>query len=554
MRGRSGKVNLGRPGVGRQNKRRVLECVLTGAAAVVLRLMFLAPYPSGWDDVDFALALDRYDLSGMQPHFPGYPVYILAGHLFHGWTGDPFMALSLLSAVTGGLTVVPLWLLFRSWGSVGAARLTVWLYMIAPLPWIAGVQPTSDAMGSMLSAWFAYFVWLSAARKGQGTGSGELADDERRRFAAFTAAGAILGLLLGVRISYVPLAVLWIWTVIRMLQDRNIFPGNKFKGVAYSAGAAAAVCTAWFTALVISEGGLAPFLQLAFSFTEGHFSDWGGTYHGDSSAAARAELFLFRQIGAAGLGTLWYGADGLRWLPTLMSGLGIAGAAVGIFARLRRTRIPCTRIQFLLVWIVPYMLWAFFAQNIEKPRHILPLLPPLLYTLVWGLDRIVSYAAAWGNILRRRIFTQSIMFAAIGFVWLSGTLFVSYPLLLEAHTRLSPMMQLANAVKRDIPAQQSLIFTWEEKRVISYVSPEHTIIRLRHWEDLRKEVLQYGQQPMRIYATNALVNGLDRPAQNLFREQMVFQGSSWVYPTYHTIVLYEGKESLLDALREGKEE
>src|SRR6476659_1907211 len=40
-------------------------------------------FASTWDQVDFALALDRYDLMAMQPHFPGYPYFILGGYLIH---------------------------------------------------------------------------------------------------------------------------------------------------------------------------------------------------------------------------------------------------------------------------------------------------------------------------------------------------------------------------------------------------------------------------------------------------------------------------------------
>ncbi|TXK86803.1 nucleoporin-interacting protein, partial [Parageobacillus sp. SY1] len=38
-----------------------------------VEIYYASPYAATWDQVDFALALDRYDLLAMQPHFPGYP-------------------------------------------------------------------------------------------------------------------------------------------------------------------------------------------------------------------------------------------------------------------------------------------------------------------------------------------------------------------------------------------------------------------------------------------------------------------------------------------------
>lgn len=529
------------------------ECILTAITALLLRLAVLAPYPAGWDDVDFVLALGRYDLSAMQPHFPGYPVYIVAAHFFGIWTDDPFQALALLSAFTGGLSVIPLWLLFRSWGNLGIARLTVWLYILAPLPWISGVQPTSDAMGAFLAAWLAAFSWAAVNGGGSGKNRGQRAPSFRIRSTALVAAGAALGLLLGVRISYASLSVLWIGAVVSVLRDGSVPWARRLTAAAVSAAAAAAVCIGWLSALVLSEGGLLPFIRLAVAFTEGHFTDWGGAYHSDSSMIARAGYFIFRQMGAAGLGTVWYGATDMRWLPTLLTGIGVLGAAAGAWKLLQRGSgsLPL-QAKFLLLWIVPYLLWAFFAQNVEKPRHILPLLPPLLYVLVWGWERIVRqigrFPRGGSPEYRKRLFLT------LGMVWTAGTIAVSLPLLMEAHQQVSPMMRLAEYVKRDIPADSSLIFTWEEKRVITYESPQHTVIRLRHWEDLRKEILQYGQQPMTIYATNAVLNGLDRPAGHLFQQVNVFQGSPWIYPTYHTIILYKGSPALVDVVREGKGE
>lgn len=562
----------------------IWEGLAISVAAVILRIWFLAPYPTGWDDVDFALGLQQYDLSRMQPHFPGYPIYILTAHLFYAWLHDPFLALSALSATAGGMTVIPLWLLFRRMGSPRVARLAAWLYTIAPLPLVSSIQPMSDSFGAFLTAWLAYFAWKAGEVNEENIGvsggygsqpggqpsqpngdlNGQLNRGQQSTSSRYLIlSGVVLGLLLGVRVSYLALSALWVWAGLRVFRSPTVLPRRKLRAVVTSAAVVTGICLAWTAAMVVSEGGLDSFLVLAVSFTEGHFNDWGGTYHADSSLWERVGLFLFRQIGAAGLGTVWTDAAGWRWIPTvflLIAGIGLwlkgfipeitGGTSVQNGNVVVGNRwVISKQSVFLTVWLVPYLIWAFFAQNIEKPRHILPILPPLLFLLVNGVEQVVrTVAGRRGSPLGKRIF------GFLSLIWLLGTAGVSYPLMKEAHSKQSPMMQLADYVKENIVPHDSLIFTWEEQRVLNYVTPSYTVIRLRKWEDFQTEVLQYDKLPMKVFATNALIDGFHRPVNGLFQQMITFQGSPWLYPTYHTVVLYQGTSSLYGQLQKGKGE
>jgi 4-amino-4-deoxy-L-arabinose transferase-like glycosyltransferase len=519
-------------------KRQNAELLALALVSIGIRLIYMSPYPGGWDDIDFALALDRFDLSAMQPHFPGYPVYILVAHLFYYAAGEPFSALSMLSAVAGGLTVVPLWMLFTRLGSMSAGRLAAILYAVGPLPIVTGIQPTSDALGTLLAALLALLIWRSMQQE-------PAAGMNRRR--SFILAGLVLGLLLGVRVSYVPLAVLWAGAAAAILYDRGIPRRQALRNVLLSAAAAALVCAAWAGALAVSEGGFAPLMKLAFSFTEGHFTDWGGAYSADSSFFDRARYFLLRQIGAAGMGTLWPGYFGWRWLPSLFAAFGAIGLIYALLARiLRKAQVSLTRRAiFLILWIVPYLLWAFFAQNVDKPRHILPLIPPLLWLLATGLEHFCSYVS---QVLRRPL-SRKALYVCLSLLWLAGTAAVTYPLAREAHDVKPPVLRLAEYVKASVPKEDSIMFTWEEQRVISYISPEHQVKRLRHWNDMRTELMQYPEPPRHIFATNAFIQGIDRSVGSWFNEIAAFEGSPWLYPTYHRVVLYEQKPGFIEGLR-----
>ena len=52
-----------------------------------------------WDSVNFAFALDDFDVMRHRPHPPGYPIYIAAGKLAHLAIADHAAALTLVSSL-----------------------------------------------------------------------------------------------------------------------------------------------------------------------------------------------------------------------------------------------------------------------------------------------------------------------------------------------------------------------------------------------------------------------------------------------------------------------
>ena len=52
-----------------------------------------------WDAVQFALALNEYDVVKHQPHPPGYILYVALGRLVNHWLADPTAAYVVLAVV-----------------------------------------------------------------------------------------------------------------------------------------------------------------------------------------------------------------------------------------------------------------------------------------------------------------------------------------------------------------------------------------------------------------------------------------------------------------------
>src|SRR6266849_6614081 len=91
-------------------------------------LPFLAPSLEDIDSINFALGLRHFDPAMYQPHPPGYPIYILLGHLSlplaHLIRASPVAAeawaLAFWSAIGGALCLIAAWHLFAALSARGS--------------------------------------------------------------------------------------------------------------------------------------------------------------------------------------------------------------------------------------------------------------------------------------------------------------------------------------------------------------------------------------------------------------------------------------------------
>lgn len=396
---------------------------LLGLAAALLRIPLLARLPGGWDAVDFALALERYDLAAMQPHFPGYPVFVWLGRLAHLWIADPFVALSAVSGVAGALGVAAFYLIAgrllpavalperrtggpgapRAWreevarvnrlsdlweadqARVAAPAAGAW-FALSPLVWLTGTQPMSDSLGLMalLGALYCALRWFDAPRPAYGWAAG---------------AGLALGLSLGVRLSYFPFALtLAALALVRLWRGRGRV--RELCGAMAAAAGLAAGVAPWL-AWQFGLEGAGRWWELAIRFTTGHLTDWGNAVGGPLSPGGRAvHFFLYNWLGAGLGGPV---PDGGLWrlIPALVT---VTGLAAWVWPRGRAHLVPADGAdpasegedagrrtgasrrawQFLACWIVPYLLWAYLGQNPLNPRHVLPLVPPAVLLAAGG--------------------------------------------------------------------------------------------------------------------------------------------------------------------------
>lgn len=107
--------------------------------SVVVRLPFQPDFLVNFDAVNYAFALEDFDLEHHQPHPPGYLGYVLVGRLIDAVLGDATRSLTVLSVLTCGVAVYFLYRLSRRYADVASSALVVTLFSVSGLAWYYGL-------------------------------------------------------------------------------------------------------------------------------------------------------------------------------------------------------------------------------------------------------------------------------------------------------------------------------------------------------------------------------------------------------------------------------
>jgi Dolichyl-phosphate-mannose-protein mannosyltransferase len=165
-----------------------------------------------WDAVQFALALERYDVVRHQPHPPGYILYVALGRVLGVVLGDPASTLGGLAIAASAVAVL---LLYRlGWQLYGRSTATLAALGLAasPLFWSYGVVGLPYTAEAALTTGIAVGAW--AMRQGSGR--------------ALVCSAVLLGLAGGVRQSML-LILSPLWLAMAWLGFRR--PGPVLAGL-----------------------------------------------------------------------------------------------------------------------------------------------------------------------------------------------------------------------------------------------------------------------------------------------------------------------------------
>jgi len=137
-------------------------------AAVLVVLAVLTRWPLRgrwlyhWDSVNFALALDAFDIARGQPHVPGYPLYVGMGRIARWFLRDPQDALVALSILGTALATFLIYRLGEEWGGPGAGTWAALFWLSSPLVWFYGEVALPHALDAGLILLVIGLAWRCA--------------------------------------------------------------------------------------------------------------------------------------------------------------------------------------------------------------------------------------------------------------------------------------------------------------------------------------------------------------------------------------------------------
>ncbi|WP_370320637.1 ArnT family glycosyltransferase [Oricola sp.] len=206
-----------------------------------------------WDSVQFALALDDFDLRKHQPHPPGYPVYIAAAKVLRTVVPDAAAVLTLLSSLAGAACASLFFLITRRDLDRTTALASTLIMAVSPLFWLQAGLALTDMFGF-------FFVMLFILLEGT---------------APTTRAGTIwraigCGLVAGISIGARPhftLLILVYWLARTFFIDRSRAPA------AVAAAALFAGFLIWFLPAAAATGGFDAYFDTSRAQFEWRFDN-----------------------------------------------------------------------------------------------------------------------------------------------------------------------------------------------------------------------------------------------------------------------------------------
>ena len=343
------------------------------AISLLLTLPFRSFSLDDFDSYSFALALDDYDLALQQPQPPGFPVYIALARMVRLICPEPRTALTLVSAVSGAGAAMLVALLGRLIAPrlPTVAYLGAFLYALTPVAWLTAGKALSDGPGVAFTLWSLYLwlVWWSTPRPAN------------TRPVPLLAA-VITGLSLGVRPqNALPVAVLVVALCLSDIAHRRRI--GPWVGATVLV---IATCLAWLVPTAASAGGLGAYVATLRDHA-------AHVQRADSLIGMALPLGQALRIRLIALGhvlLMSLAGTGLRAASTTAETLRLVAPAIVILPGLlwagRRRRAT----RLLALWLLVALTQVFVLETLDRPRLLLPVIPPLALLVASGWHRLIA--------------------------------------------------------------------------------------------------------------------------------------------------------------------
>jgi hypothetical protein len=314
---------------------------------IATRIPFTSRLLLNMDSCQFALALEKFDITVHQPHPPGYFLYVMMGRILHLFIADANVVFVSISVFFSGLTVACVYLLGKEVFERKIGIVAALLALFSPSFWFHGEVALTYVVEAFFSTVTALFCWRIL------TG--------QEKYLWFSV--VILGLAGGVR-QNTPVFLLPVW----LYSVRNMAPGR----IVASLCVLAATCLSWFIPMVWMSGGWDAYRE---AFRELWMFNTGG--HG----VLEGEWGYLRQFSLKMFLYLIYGL-----------GVGLFPVALAVYSMAKRGRwksVDSTKAIFFSLWVLPVMMFFLFVfLSIQNPGYILIFLPALFILASFSIFHI----------------------------------------------------------------------------------------------------------------------------------------------------------------------
>ena len=322
---------------------------------IVSRAFTSIYYIEDIDSLRFALSIQEYDITKLQPHFPGYPIFCFLVKILHFIFRNMGVSFSIIGGISTFFIIYYLLRMFNTSLKSYEGQYIALIVFLNPIFWLMSNRFMPDLMGLAVSLSAIYYL-VYANRQGRHLEKGFF----------------ISGLLAGIRLSYLPLLVL---PIIKIFFSSNDKKQRLF--ICFFCG-----IFIWLIPLVLLTG-VNDFFLMAERQTSGHFLDFGGTIFTEQSLSDRF-IYLFKSVWADGFGGYWNS----RGFSSIFLSFLLAIQFITSIKDISNKWEQDNKIKPLILCIGIYFIWILLFQNvIYKSRHALPIILFLCILLIEGQEK-----------------------------------------------------------------------------------------------------------------------------------------------------------------------